>query len=236
LLEKIEPDEWPGTGTGLGWGKVLCIWPRLIFLFYNIFSNSINQTEIRLCRLFTSCVYYWAYTCLPKRICHSAERNVFWPILLWGAGSMRPSMQPPSSEEANFPPTVYTTLLLLLLRLACNRRHYSSHSRYTWILLRALTFSADSDRMTLPFGNCRCDILLGASPWDAASRNSPDYIPQDNVPWKPAWKWWPHCNSKEPDSPSQQDISPKKNLLKPACWFRLCVCWVIQIYCCNCKL
>ena len=140
-------------------------------------------------------------------------RNVFWPILLWGAGSMRPSMQPPSSisycphnkplfanlscnstaqlltkpssgmslqEEANFPPTVYTTLLLLLLRLACNRRHYSSHSRYTWILLRALTFSADSDSMTLPFGNCRCDILLGASPWDAASRNSPDYIPQDN--------------------------------------------------------
>jgi len=60
---------------------------------------------------------------------------------------MRPSMQPPSSEEANFPPTVYTTLLLLLLRLACNRRHYSSHSRYTWILLRALTFSTDSDSM-----------------------------------------------------------------------------------------
>ncbi|KAG2611426.1 hypothetical protein PVAP13_4KG168110 [Panicum virgatum] len=58
-------------------------------------------------------------------------RNVFWPILLWGAGSMRPSMQPPSSEEPNFPPTVYTTLLLLLLRLACNRRHYSSHSRTT---------------------------------------------------------------------------------------------------------
>jgi len=103
----------------------------------------------------------------------------------------KPSSGMSLQEDANFPPTVYTTLLLLLLRLACNRRHYSSHSRYTWILLRALTFSTDSDSMKNLLA-----IAVVTFFWVPRHETPLQGILQiifhrttkHTVPWKPAWK------------------------------------------------